>query len=94
MGHEKSETVKRSSGWVNVYGKGASGGKPGRRLPNSGTYLTAKEAVVAAKSRSDRTLESTPHLRKSGLPSRIKRKKPTPPRPRAKPNKTARARKK
>jgi hypothetical protein len=48
MSHEVSETVQRADGrWINVYGRGLP--QAGQRLPGSGDYDTAEEAVEAAQ---------------------------------------------
>lgn len=55
MSHEQSETIQRKDGkWINVYGKKTK--SAGRKLPGSGVFDSSKEAVKAAKSRSERTV--------------------------------------
>ena len=50
--HEQSETVERDGKFFNVYG--AATPKAGKVLPGEPAYNTIKEAVTAAKNRSER----------------------------------------
>ena len=50
--HEQSETVERDGKFFNVYG--AATPKAGKVLPGEPAYNTVKEAVTAAKNRSER----------------------------------------
>ena len=63
--HERSETIQNKNGkWVNVYGKGLL--KQGKVLPilypwfEQEEYDTEKQAVAAAKQRSDLYKEDEP----------------------------------
>jgi len=50
--HEQSETVERDGKFFNVYGAATPGA--GKVLPGEPAYNTLKEAVTAAKNRSER----------------------------------------